>query len=155
MKQMLGGILIAGCGAAFVVAGWWGMAEVRPYAAGVKTTGVVVGNVEGSVMIDGVARPNYSPVFEFEPLDGERRRIVDHRTAGPRPLEVGSTVEVSYLPDDPSKVPRTDVDRSWLRWFVLGGAPVVGLGALIVLGSLASALRRLRSRADDRRVGVP
>lgn len=35
--------------------------------------------------------------------------------------EVGSTVEISHLPGEPDSARRTDVDKDWLRWFVIGG----------------------------------
>lgn len=139
------GILTIGFGGIFAVVGWYGLDEVRPYDDGVTATADVVGLVEGTVLIDGIVRRNFSPVYEFDALDGERYRITDHRTASTRPVAVGSTVEVSYQPEDPLSVRRIDDDRGWLRWFVIGGTAVAALGAIIVLGSLVGLIRRRTS----------
>lgn len=140
--SLISGLLIFAFGAAFAITGWWGMEQVRPYDDGVLTTGHVVGTVEGSVVIDGIARSNYSPVYEFDTVDGERYRITDHMTATSRPLATGSTVELSYRPEDPASVRRIDDDRSWLWWFVIGGTPVAAVGALAVIGALVGLIRR-------------
>lgn len=138
---ILTGLLVTAFGGTFAVVGWLGMQEVRPYDGGLSATADVVGIVPGSVIIDGIARTKYSPVYEFTAADGERYRITDHATASLRPLEVGSTVEISYRPDDPGSPRRVDVDRDWLWWFVIGGSPVAAFGALGVLASVVAMIR--------------
>lgn len=74
-------------------------------------------------------------MYEYEDVAGQLQRVVDHISADSRPLAVGSTVEISDLPGDPDSVRRTDVDRSWLGWFVVGGGVAAAIGGAIALGS--------------------
>jgi hypothetical protein len=144
---VLVGLLVVGVGAVFAVAGRSGLGEVQPYADGVSTTAEIVGVVEGTVVIDGVARANFSPVYEFVAVDGERRRIVDHVNASRRPAQVGTAVEISYRPDEAASVRRVDVDRSWLGVFVIGGSVVAALGGVVVVASVFGGIRRTLGRA--------
>ncbi len=150
MKQQFSGVLsglfLVVFGAAFAVAGWIGIELVQPYDDGVTTTATVVDNIEGSVLIDGIAHPDYSPVYVFETEDGESYRIADYTTGDSHPLPIGSTVEISYRPDDPGSPRRIDVDRDWLKWFIFGGLPVAAFGVLRTTGSLVGLVRGAATR---------
>jgi hypothetical protein len=140
------GLFIAALGGAFAFVGWFTLAEFEPPNGGVSTSAVVVGSIEERVLIDGIARPNFAPVYEYEDLDGQIQRVTDHLSADVRPLAVGSTVEVSYLPGEPNSVLRTDVDHGWLQWFVVGGGFTAGIGVLMVLFSVFGAVRNRTRR---------
>lgn len=135
------GLFIAALGGAFAIVGWFTLADLEPPDGGVSTNAVVIGSIESHVLIDGIARPNFAPVYEYEDLDGQIQRVTDHTSADVRPLAAGSTVEVSYLPGEPSSVRRTDVDHSWLQWFVVVGGLTAGIGVLMVLFSVFGAVR--------------
>ncbi|MEO1056610.1 MAG: DUF3592 domain-containing protein [Actinomycetota bacterium] len=139
------GVMTLVVGVVFSAVGSSAMAEVEPHADGVSTVGQVVGAAEKTVVIDGVARRHYAPIYVYEDLEGTAHRVTDYMTAESRPLAVGTTVELSYLPGDPDSVRRTDANREWLQWFVVGGRATAGLGVLIVVGALGwSALRLIQ-----------
>jgi len=147
LTGVLTGLLIAVLGGVFALAGWTAIADAEPPEGGLDTTAQVVGSVEGHALIDGIARPSFSPVYEYVDVDGQLHRVTDHISADSRPPAVGSTVEISYVPGVPDSVRRTDVDNDWLRWFVVGGGVTAALGATIVVLSLVVGVSRLvRSR---------
>lgn len=140
---VLTGLLIAVLGGVFALAGWTATADAEPPEGGISTTAAVVGSVQGHALIDGIARPTFSPVYEYEDVAGQLHRVTDHISADSRPLAVGSTVEISYIQGEPDSVRRTDVDNDWLRWFVVGGGVTAALGATIVLLSLVVGVSRV------------
>jgi hypothetical protein len=137
VTRVLTGLLIASFGGVFVVSGLTALADGAAPDNGVSATADVVGSVEGRVVVDGIARPRFAPIYEYDDLDGERRRVTDHINADVRPPAVGSTVEISYVPDEPGSVRRTDVDHGWLRWFVIGGGVTAAIGVASTLAALA------------------
>jgi hypothetical protein len=148
ISSMLTGLFIAAMGGVFALVGLSVMADAEPPEGGVATTAEVIGSVEGYALIDGIARPRFSPVYEYEDVDGQLHRVTDHISAGARPPAVGSTVEVSYLPGEPDSVRRTDVDKDWLWWFVIGGGITFAVGTTAALLSLAFSVPTIvRSRA--------
>ncbi|MEM9515356.1 MAG: DUF3592 domain-containing protein [Actinomycetota bacterium] len=140
------GVMTLVLGVVFTAVGSSAMAEVEPHADGVSTVGQVVGSTEKSVLIDGVAHRHYAPVYVYEDLEGTVHRVTDYMTAESRPLAVGTTVELSYLPGDPDSVRRTDADRAWLQWFVVGGRVAAASGAFIVVAALGWSAVRLIQR---------
>ncbi len=136
------GVMTIVLGVVFAAVGTSAMAEVEPHADGVMTVGEVVGTAENTVLIDGVARRHFAPIYMYEDLDGTVHRVTDYMTAEARPLAAGTKVELSYLPGDPESVRRTDADRDWLQWFVVGGHTTIAVGVLIVVVALGLCARR-------------
>ena len=152
LSGVLTGIVLAVVGGVLAFSGQIAVADVEPPENGVTTTAIVVGSVERRVLIDGIARPSFSPVYEYEDVAGDVHRVTDHISSESRPPAVGSTVEISYLPGDPESVRRTDVDDDWLRWLTLGGWIAAGVGATIVFLSLVVGAAALISRRRRMRV---
>ncbi|MEM8620325.1 MAG: DUF3592 domain-containing protein [Actinomycetota bacterium] len=139
------GLLTIGLGVVFTAVGTSAIAEVEPHADGVTTVGQVVGSTEATVLIDGIVHRHFAPVYVYEDVEGAMHRVTDYATAGSRPPAAGTTVELSYLPGDPDSVRRTDVDRDWLQWFVLGGRAAVFVGLVVVVGAIGVfGLRRVQ-----------
>ncbi len=124
----------------FMIAGW-AYLRSRPYGDGVTATAIVVDN--RPVDIQGAT--NYRPVVAFE-IDGRRYEIESAIAEGDR-LEIGSAIEVSYLPGEPNNARVAAPGVLLMRTATLAGAAAAATGLLllspIVAGRLASA--------DDRR----
>ncbi len=156
ISSVLTALFVASMGGVFALVGWSVMADAEPPEGGIATTAEVVGFVEGYALIDGIARPRFSPVYEYEDVDRQLHRVTDHISAGARPPVVGSTVEISYLPGEPDSVRRTDVDKDWLWWFVIGGGITFAIGTIVALLSLVFGVPAIvRSRRRDRRTRPP
>ncbi|MGA9278535.1 DUF3592 domain-containing protein [Ilumatobacter sp.] len=147
---MVTGFFLVALGAVFVLVGWSAKADTEPPENGVATTAEIVGSVEETVLIDGIAKPVFSPVYEYVDTAGRTHRVTDGTASTGRPPTVGSIVEISYLPGDPESVRRTDIDRRWLQWFVRGGAIIAVIGMVTALLSLIVVLSAMaRSRQRD------
>ena len=145
----LGGLALLIVGVAFVVAGSLALDEMTPAADGVATEATVVEHVRGSAVVDGIARVTWAPVYEFVDVDGQRHRAADGVGSLNRPPAIGSTVEVSYVPGDPTSARRTDVGLDWLRWFTATGAAMASLGSLLLVAAGVRSLRARRRRPGD------
>lgn len=152
ISSVLTALFVAAMGGVFALVGWSVMADAEPPEDGIAATAEVVGFVEGYALIDGIARPRFSPVYEYVDVDRQRHRVTDHMNADARPPAVGSIVEISYLPGEPDSVRRTDVDQDWLWWFVIGGGITFAIGSIAGLLSLVFGVPAVvRRRRRDRR----
>lgn len=139
-------------GAAFAAAGWYGLTMNDPFTDGVSDTAVIVGVEPGTSIIDGIAHDTYFPVYEFDDADHRVYRVSDHTGGTATHPTVGDTVEISYRPENPLDVRRTDVQHTWLWSFVAIGALAILLSLTMFAGAIGSLVRGHRRRRTARPV---
>jgi Protein of unknown function (DUF3592) len=105
--------------------------QSRELARQVGATGTVVD------LVKRVFNPGssgvYCPVVEFTTAAGHPVRFESQFGTMPATHQVGQTVKVRYEPSDPQKA---EVDSATSRWFVPGCTIGMGLGFMVLGGSL-------------------
>lgn len=139
-------------GGAFAGGGWLGLAQTQPFDDGIETTAQIIGVSPGTTLIDGRVVRTEAPIYQFEAVDGQTYVVTDHVSSANR-VTVGSTAEISYRPDDPGDVRRTDISYSWLWIFVVAGGMVASSGALALLAAGWVAVARRRQRPSGPAAG--
>ena len=126
------GLLFALIGLAILIGGAFSaVKQSRESARRVGTTGTVVDLVK-RVFNPGSAGV-YCPVVEFTTAAGQSVRFESQFGTMPATYQVGQTVAVRYEVEDPQKA---EVDSAASRWLVPGCMIGMGLGFLVLGGSL-------------------
>jgi len=117
--------------------------KTRSFLAHAKeTTGTVVELLEVRDKDDGSS--TWKPVVRFTPSDGSDITFAASFSSKPAPYDVGDSVEVLYLPDDPHEARIKGFSSLWLGTAILGGMGLAfaGIGAGILLGTRAGEKKK-------------
>lgn len=107
-----------------------------------QTTGTVVELLEVRDKDDGSS--TWKPVVRFTSRDGSDITFAASFSSKPAPYDVGESVEVLYLPDDPNEARIKGFASLWLGTAILGGMGLVfaGICAGILLGTRAGEKKK-------------
>ncbi len=124
--------VVLGSGVVMITVGVAARRMLAPFADGRRVTAVVVALDDDVAQIDGRGVPVQLPVYEFSTADGTPLRGRDQHAARSGVPAVGDRVEITYRPDDPSRVRRDVEPSSWPGIVVASGVVTVLIaGALI------------------------
>ncbi|MGK5740116.1 DUF3592 domain-containing protein [Micromonospora sp. URMC 103] len=136
---ILGSLVVLAVGLLFVGLGWWWHGQHQPYEAGTSTTATVTRITSSR---DSEGRTLYSRVLTFTTSDNRPVEFTEQEQSTKR-AAIGSTVTVSYLPQDPGSA-RIISETDWVPYSVIAmGALAVLLGAVIFLVRLVSLITGL------------
>lgn len=120
----------------------WGLKRHALAAHGRRATGRVAELQESTSVseVNGrkVASVSYYPVVEFQAMDGTTHKFRGSTGSSSPSYEVGSSVELLYMPDNPSNAQIADFSQFWLGPLVLSIFGFVflaaGIGAFVMIG---------------------
>lgn len=120
----------------------WGLKRRALAVHGRRTTGRVVELQESTSVsdVDGrkVASVSYYPVVEFKAQDGTTHKFRGSTGSSAPSYEVGSSVELLYLPENPSNAQIADFSQFWLGPLILSIFGFVffaaGVAAFVLIG---------------------
>jgi hypothetical protein len=128
------------------VAGFFTFRTLRFLGRSVNAEGTITALVQITRSNDdqdgGNARITYAPQFSFTDAKGETVTVTSNISSSPPAFDVGDSVGVLYLPDDPEQA---RIDSFWQLWgvaLITGGIGTMFLGFVLAMALTQRALVR-------------